>query len=159
MKSHPSDLPAPYAALLINDGTIQRIHVQRAQSGQSHIRELIGDSFSSCFTLPGTGGRRLIIAYCDDRYLDKPRADLPWNVMLDPHTVYRDGWPVAGPIVVTTVVAPDTVSMNELEMAALRIDAPPPPAFLFEGEVLTLPLLIFRPGYDVERLAQPSRAR
>lgn len=126
-----------HRALLIKDGEISRVEV-----ADDEIHGLIGNWFSLCFNLPGVGHRK-IVAYCDDE--GHLRKTAPWNVLLGP-SVYRGAWPIRGPIVVTAGVGPDTVSMNELEMSALRVEGKV--KVEFDGEIIELPVLKFRPGYD-----------
>lgn len=109
-----------YRALLIKDGTIEPVDLRKAGDGASHVHELIGDTFCQCFAVP-IDGRRVLVAYCDDTFL---RKDLPLNVILS-ENVYqweRPGYPIHGPIVVTAVVAPDTVSMTDAERSRFFIE-------------------------------------
>ena len=141
---------ATWPALLIKGGAIERIALRREGSGSHHTHELIGHFFESCFTVPGAGARRQLVGYCDGEGLLRPRSEAPWNVFLDPQTLYRGGWPIPGPIVVCAHEAPDTVAMSELELSSFHV-LPPAQAYRFEGEVIRLPLLVFRPGYEVRR--------
>ncbi|HEY7234544.1 MAG TPA: hypothetical protein VH539_10370 [Gemmatimonadaceae bacterium] len=136
-----------HQGLLIKDGAITRVQIGTERDGASSVHGLIGDFFSTCFNVPGNGRHRLIVGYCDDLYLTKSRAQVPWNVFLDPHSLYKGGWPVAGPIVVCAHIAPDTVSMSEAELSAFHV-VPPLNTWIFQNERLTLPILTYRPHYD-----------
>jgi hypothetical protein len=127
------------SALVVRAGVIERIALDK-QADES-IHALIGDTFSSCFQVIGSGAGRRIIGYCADDYT---RNGLPWNVQLDTN-LYRGGWPIAGPVVITAAILPDTVGMTELEMSAFHIL--PRHRFTFKGQEGVAPILTFRPGF------------
>lgn len=131
-----------HAGLLVKAGVIERVEV----GNHLHIEQLVGDHFSSCFSVPGSSPTRKIYSFCDDMGLHKP--DLPWNVILHP-SLYDGAWPIRGPIVITSCNREgETISMTELEMSAIRIAGSM--KVVFDDEVLPrLPLLSFLPGYDV----------
>ena len=131
-------------ALLVRDGVLSRITLEErdGDSCGAHMHALIGGWFSSAFGLPGNSIGRQLVGLCDDEGLLKP---LPWNVMLD-DSVYPGRWPICGPLVIHGAVLPETASMTELELSAFHIL--PASSFLFQGATITLPVLVFRPGYD-----------
>lgn len=131
-------------ALVVRDGQIERIDLRVGpDSGAAHIHELVGDTFGSCFHVPGDGAARKIVGWCDDNFLLK--ANRPaWNVMLSPLSLYRGGYAIAGPIVIVGHYGPDTAALSELEAAAFQIGG----VAMTDGG-LVLPVLNFTPEYDV----------
>jgi hypothetical protein len=133
-------------ALVIRAGTIERVHINiQNGSGQPDIHRLVGVGFGSCFVVPGSGRRRQVIGWCAD---DFEQTREPWNVVLSPE-VYNSpapGYPIKGTIVVTGVMAPDTVEMTELEMSAFHIVTEKKWSI---GGSPPIPVLVFRPGYDL----------
>jgi hypothetical protein len=126
-------------------------HVDLNLADFREIQRIVGGSFCSCFTVPGAGRNRRVVGWCRDDFLLLPPEQRPgWNVFLDPDRLYRGGCAIGGPIVIMAHYGPETVPLSELEAAAFRfardkrwIGTVP------TGELLSLPVLTFIPGYDV----------
>lgn len=135
-------------ALLVRDGVLSRVTIDvRDGSAHEDIRTLIGSGFSTCFVVPGYGGRQLR-GWCDDEYLMRKPAPT-WNVLLHPAIYHYQspGYPIGGPIVITAGEGPETVSMIELEMSAFYLSARR--KYSLNGAlVIEVPTLFFRPGFD-----------
>jgi hypothetical protein len=139
--------PTTLAALLIKPGgPIERITIERSGDDGAHaVHALVGNWFTSCFTVPGNGGRRVLMGYCDDEGLLRDRAVVPWNAVLDT-TLRQAPEAICGPIVVMAHSGPDSTTMSELEMSAFHVG----PDFVMRGlGAARLRSLTFRPGYDL----------
>jgi len=113
--------PDAHAGLLIKDGKIEPVWIDKFGHGANAVRELIGDAFCSCFHIPITTSR-VLVGYCDDNFLQKPELTL--NVFLSAN-IYdwpAPGYPIHGPIVVSAVRVPDTVSMTDTERSRFYIE-------------------------------------
>lgn len=138
-------------ALLVKDGTIERVEIG---SDYREIQKHVGGTFGQCFAAPGAGQSRKIIGWCNDEFLLMPPDQRPaWNVFLCDQTLYRGGYAIGGPILIVGHIGPDACSMTEIELSAFRIATDrrwvgTPHGI---GDVVTLPVLRFVPGYDTDR--------
>lgn len=109
----------PNKGLLVKDGEIQGIDIQSSD----HIHELIGNWFTSCFTIDSPDRRHVwLTGYCDDEFLLRP--ELKYNVVLEGGALYTMPYPIGGPIVITATFQNngETTSMTSREMERFFID-------------------------------------
>lgn len=105
--------------LLVKNGELQQVEIKSSQ----HIHELIGNWFTSCFTVISPDRPHVwIVGYCDDEFL--LREDVSFNVVLESGTLYSEAYPIGGPIVITGVRQRDgeTVSLTSTEMQRFFVD-------------------------------------
>lgn len=113
------------AALLIHRGEVRGLNLP-VEGGWEVIQSLIGNYFTSCFTVHLPGGDRLV-GYCDEEFLlrSEEEREANWNVAIG-GTLRRDGpYPIGGPIVVERVNPEgDSVSMQpgDFNLLYLRKD-------------------------------------
>lgn len=106
-------------ALLVDRGKIRRIFLPEDEDDGAHtIYGLIGNYFTSAFTVEVEGSGRFIHGLCDEDFLLHP-DDAKWNVAPEPGVLRKDVMAVGGPLV---IMATDrrgaTVSMTEGDMKA-----------------------------------------
>lgn len=131
-----------YNALLLRRDRWERVVLaNHNDDGAGALRDLIGGNLGTCFQLPGSASHRVLIGWCDDDFVAR---DLAPSLYV-PANIYVGGIVIHGPVVITTVRGPDTVSMTELEAAAIHCGKY---AHLADGNVI--PSLVFSPGYDVK---------
>lgn len=85
------------AALVVRGGNIERVALAEGDTYPG-IRDLIGNTITSCFEAPSDDPRRPVWGYCDDEFLLVDNPD--WNVVLTDGELYRGHYAIGGPIVI-----------------------------------------------------------
>lgn len=109
------------AALVVRGGNIERVALEKGNTYPG-IRDLIGNTITSCFEAPSDDPRRPIWGYCDDEFLLVDNPD--WNVVLAEGELYPEPYPIAGPIVIVggDRSTGESRGLTEEEIERFRVD-------------------------------------
>lgn len=109
--------------LVIKNGIIRPyVFAGSDDDNANEIHDLIGNTFTTAFRVPGQTSGLSIDGYCDDEFLLRNSVD--WNVVLEANTLRQEYYPIGGPIVVIggNNRTGESRSLTDAEMERFSID-------------------------------------